>query len=31
VVGEVTVEEKFVNHALVAAGWAWWFRKYAPD
>jgi hypothetical protein len=30
-VGEVTVGDQSVNHALVAAGWAWWFRKYAPD
>jgi micrococcal nuclease len=19
-----------VNHALVKAGWCWWYRKYAP-
>jgi endonuclease YncB( thermonuclease family) len=30
-VGVVTVDDKSVNHALVAAGLAWWFRKYAPD
>jgi endonuclease YncB( thermonuclease family) len=30
-VGVVTIGDQSVNHALVAAGWAWWYRKYAPD
>ncbi len=31
-VGEVSLSEGLVlNHELIRAGLAWWYRKYAPD
>jgi endonuclease YncB( thermonuclease family) len=32
IVAEVLLQDgKSLNHELVRAGFAWWFRKYAPD
>jgi len=30
-IGNVLVGETNVNQKLVRDGWAWWFRRYAPD
>jgi len=30
IVGRVSVAGRDVNLAVVEAGWAWWYRKYAP-
>jgi micrococcal nuclease len=32
IVGFVILPDgKNLNHEIVAAGWAWWYRKYAPE
>jgi len=30
-ISAVVVEGRSVNQEMVRAGWAWWFKKYAPD
>lgn len=30
-VGKIKVGRVDVNHAMVRAGYAWWYEKYAPD
>ncbi len=31
-IGEVMLPDgRVLNHELVKAGFAWWYRKYAPD
>jgi Staphylococcal nuclease homologue len=32
IIGEVFLADgRYVNHEIVGAGFAWWFRRYAPD